>query len=319
MRAHDVFWGSVLVLASCTGTVPNVPGPTVPTIGRAPSVDRAREPLRSFAPPDTTIFGRFELARMRSSPNASLYSDAVRRFYTFRTLLAETGWDPVQHLDQALVAAPHLWNPDAIVVLRTRESSREVRERLRATWERRGSSLSCSDASGYEICAWPSRTDRMQAVLFSAEHEVVIAEPQHMAELVRIAANQAAHRTRPDEIVEPMLASPQEPIARIRETNPPWFFEPSPSVADLVAYELSSGRLAVALDARWDSEAVAIDAERRVGEFVRVYLREPMLSGVASLLAALRVDREADHVIVRGEYGDADIVAALTVATLMGR
>jgi hypothetical protein len=314
MRAAGVL--SLLALACSSTTTP---------LGRAelslPAMEAARsapgEELRSYAPANTTIFGRFELARMRRSQNASVYSDAVRRFYTFRSLLDETGWDPVRDLDQALVAAPHLWNPDAIVVLRTRESTDEVRERLRRTWAARGSSLTCSHMEDFEICAWPSRSDRQQAVLFAAEHEVVISEPQHMPELVRIAINQRAHRTR-GEVVEPMLTSPQEPLARIRETAPPWFFEPSPAVADLVAYELGTGRLSVTLDAKFHTEEDARAAEIATRDYLTVYLREPMLSGVAHLLAALRVRREADHVVVSGDFDHADIISALVIARLLG-
>lgn len=298
-----------LALAAC-GAAPPVPGAPIES-APAPIDDPAPTgPIASFVPPGTVVIARFDLAAMRASPNGGGWADLLSVQSAYRTVLAESGIDPIDHLDRALVLAPALYTNDTTFVLRHRETAAAIRERAVRTGDALRASVAWREVQGFTVGEWPCSSRTAHEVAITSEREVVIAPVGTTPRAIEVARD---HRARGGAL-DPAFESEPGEIVRF------WVGEVPPSLtlashrvrtADLVVRLLDARTTDVALAFTLPSDAAALEAGAELERIAASAQREPMLAGLARILVRVRVSVEGDRATARATLDEDDVRTGL--------
>lgn len=304
-----------LLLAACgAGPATSEPGRDAASAGAEIAAPPPPEgPPRSFVPQGTVVIARFDLRAMRATPSARGWADILRVQSAYRTVLEESGIDPLEHLDHALVLAPELYTNATTFVLRHREGARGIRARIDRTAATTGQPAAWREGQGYPVAHWPCRSPVPHEAVITGEREIVIAPEGSFAAIVDVARDHRARSPR-GEMIEPAFASEPGEIVRF------WVTQVPPSLtlarhaiagADLSVRLIDGRRTLVALDFRMLSDADAADARVELERIAAMASSEPMLSGLARILALVRVDQRSDHAIAFATLGDEEVETSL--------
>jgi hypothetical protein len=271
-------------------------------------------------PAESGVVARIDLAQMRASANASDYAELLRLSHTHAHLFADLGIDPIEDFDRVVIAAPTLVHQRTLVVVRHRRPLGDIVSRVERESAARSWPLEWSRSEGFRHVRWPCRSWIPRQVVVTGPRELVIAPDEVLADVV-VAARDHLARAPDGSPIEPSLASavPGE-LARIWATQGlPLVAGQAPLSADFVMREAGGGRTECILDLAWADENASAAAAAELRSLAEVYLREPMLGGVARILSHVRVVQRGAHTTAYVLLDDAELGSGLETAAVVAR
>jgi hypothetical protein len=314
-----------LAAFGCGGAEPSAPPePTDTAGGEGAPVEAAapRTPVLSHARAGHVVRVVIDMARVRESAVGPDIASLIQSYPTWRELLGDSGIEPVRDFDRVLVLSPAVYSDEAMLLIRHRLSTGDLREAVLRMGVQRGEAVAWRQERGFDVVDWPVDTTVPRVVVVTGVGEIVVVPRDQLSTALEVAADHAARRE-DDGWVEPALALDEDVVvdAFVEDAGEVRYrYSPDAFTVRMAETRDEAGTPSLSIEVRGTFEDAEAAAEAREAlERMRTYYADQMLVRAVGLdrpLRAARIGGEGEAMSLDATFTEQEIQRILGLMAL---